>query len=101
MCGGNLLWLNKFCQALAPGGGLSLSLVGCLFGLLSHQQQKHLKSWSVVGAQKAVQASAHATRKALYAQPDANVEETVTDSQALVQHELLTMATNLHYCMWL
>ncbi len=30
--------------------------VGCLSGLPSLQQQKHLKSWSVVGAQKAVQA---------------------------------------------
>ena len=64
-------------------------MVGCLSGFPS-LQQKFLKSWLVAGAQKAVQASAHATRMALYALPDANVEETVMDGQVLLQHKLPT-----------
>ncbi len=94
--GGNLLWLNKFCQAQVPGGGMNLSLVGCLSGLPSIQQQKRLKSWLVVGAQKNVQASAHVIRKALCAQPGANVEETVMGSQVLQVQSKTYTANKLH-----
>ena len=41
-------------------------------------------------AQKPVQESAHATRGALCAQPDANVQENVTSTQVLLQHQLAT-----------
>ena len=41
-------------------------------------------------AQIPVQESAHATRGVLCAQPDANVLENVTSSQAVLQHQLET-----------
>ena len=50
-----------------------------------------------MGAQKDEQASAHVTRKALCAQPGANVEETVMGSQVLqVQQSKTYTANKLH-----
>ena len=65
MCGGeggSLLWQNKSYQVQARGGGLSLSVIGSLFGLHSLERQKHWKNWLGVGAHKSVQDSAPATR---------------------------------------
>ena len=77
MCGVNASSLNKYCLAQAHGIGLSLTVAGYLSGLPSPKLLKHLKSWSVVGAQRAAQECAHASRRALCAQQDASVEENV------------------------
>ena len=54
------------------------------------KQQKHWKSLSVVDVKKPVQENAHATRGALCAHPDANVQENVTSCQVLLKHQLAT-----------
>ena len=86
MCWTNLSLLNKSCQAQANGRGLSLSLVWCLSGLPSLEQQKHWKSFSGMDAQNAVQESACTRRKGLFVLLSANVEDSVTDNLVAFKH---------------
>ena len=55
------------------GGGLSLSLVGCLSGIPSLEQQNHRNSLPGVDAQNTVEESAWAKRRDLFEQLGANV----------------------------
>ena len=88
MCGANLSLLNKSCQDQANGGGLSLSLVECLSGLPSVEQQNHCKSLSSMDAKNGVQESACAKRRGLFVQLGAIVEDCVTGSLVVFEHQL-------------